>query len=137
MAGIGTSGPRKRGSRLKIYKSASAPRRAKLSDTYAHHIFRRRHGVTLRLNPHMQGDKQCAFAMEALSDNDKIVGVEHFASTYYGIEGAETCVVEHDVAAGIPPAIRSLRMVSVRCNSVGRYLRLKADISLCRCYKHL
>ncbi len=45
----------------------------------------------------MECNKQRAFAVEALGDDDEVVGVEDFTRAHDGIQGAEARVVEHDV----------------------------------------
>ncbi len=45
----------------------------------------------------MQRDKQRALAVEALSNNNKIVRVEYFTGTHDGIQGAEPGIIQHDI----------------------------------------
>ena len=45
----------------------------------------------------MQGDKQRPFAVEALGDDNEVVGVEHFAGADDRIKRAETGIVQHDI----------------------------------------
>ena len=68
----------------------------------------------------MQRDKQRTLAMETLSDDDEIVGVEHFTGTNDGVEGAETGVVQHDIAQGNAAGNQvSDAWSSVRCSFAG------------------
>lgn len=59
----------------------------------------------------MQGDKQRPFAVEALGDDNEVVGVEHFPGTDDRVEGTETGIVQYDIRGSTPPLIRSRRMV--------------------------
>ena len=70
---------------------------AELAQPHAPHILRRRHRVALGLDPHMQGDKQRPFAVEALGDDNEVVGVEHFPGTDDRVEGTETGIVQYDI----------------------------------------
>ncbi len=45
----------------------------------------------------MQRDKQRPLAVEALGNNDEVIGVEHLAGAHDGVQRAEPGVVEHDV----------------------------------------
>ena len=51
---------------------------AELAQPHAPHILRRRHRIALGLDPHMQGDKQRSFAVEALGNDNKVVSIEDF-----------------------------------------------------------
>lgn len=46
----------------------------------------------------MQRDKQRALAMEALGDNDEVVGVEHFSGADDRVKSTETGIIQHDIA---------------------------------------
>ncbi len=45
----------------------------------------------------MQRNKQGAFAVEALSDDNKVVGIKHFAGTHNGVKRTEASVIKHNV----------------------------------------
>ena len=45
----------------------------------------------------MQGDKQRSFAVEALGNDNKVVGIENLAGAHDRVEGTEPGVIEHDI----------------------------------------
>lgn len=45
----------------------------------------------------MQGDKQRPFAVEALGDDNEVVGIEHFAGADNRVERTEAGIVQHDI----------------------------------------
>ncbi len=71
--------------------------RTHLAEPHRQHILGRRHGVALRLNAQMLGDIQCAFAVEALGNDDEVVGVEDFARAHNRVQRTETGIIQHDV----------------------------------------
>jgi len=50
----------------------------------------------------VQGDKQRTLAVEALGNNNKVVGVEDFTRAHDGVQGAETRVIKHDILRVYP-----------------------------------